>query len=257
MLLDVQFNAATTPWPELRDAILIAEAEGYGVAWVLDHMAGQVMGGDAMLECFTTTGALAAVTSTIGIGTLVANVWNRPLAVLAAAAATAQTISDGRFWLGIGAGASPTSPYGAEHTAVGIELSPAMVVRQQRVTDFIAMTRTMWQHGEYNGVSGFPMPPSPIPLFVGVNSVALAEIAAREADGINVRSNHDRLDAIVDAARRARPPGMPPLVITTWCRMSNELRDPASPEMQRFERIGIDRLIVVQFDRVDFDLIRR
>ena len=107
MILDVQFNSATTPWPEIRDAVLAAEAPGYGVAWVVDHVAGQVMGGDSMLECCTLVGALAATTFTIGVGTLVANVWNRPLGVLAAAAATAQQIAGGRFWLGIGAGASP------------------------------------------------------------------------------------------------------------------------------------------------------
>ena len=71
----------------MRDAVLAAEAAGYGIAWTLDHIAGQMMGGDSMLECCTLTGALAATTSSIGIGTLVANVWNRPCGVLAAAAA--------------------------------------------------------------------------------------------------------------------------------------------------------------------------
>ena len=94
VILDVQFNASTTPWPELRDAVIAAQEAGYGVAWVLDHLAGQVMRGDQMLECFTWVGALAASTTTIGIGTLVANVWNRPVAVLAAAAAF---VSGGQF----------------------------------------------------------------------------------------------------------------------------------------------------------------
>ncbi|HEY4330929.1 MAG TPA: LLM class flavin-dependent oxidoreductase [Ilumatobacteraceae bacterium] len=257
MLLDVQFNAATTPWPELRDAVLKAEAEGFGVAWVLDHLAGQVMGGDSMLECFTTTGALAVTTTTIGIGTLVANVWNRPLGVLAAAAATAQTIAEGRFWLGIGAGASPASPYGAEHAALGIVLAPDMADRHQRLLDFIELTRTVWANGELNGVSGFPVPPTRVPMIVGANSATLARIAARQADGINIRSNHPRLEAIIDAAREARPADMPPLVVTTWCRTSPEVRDPGSAERQHFERIGIDRLIVVQFDRVDLSLIHQ
>ncbi len=149
VILDVQFNAATTPWPELRDAVLAAQEAGYGVAWVLDHLAGQVMRGDQMLECFTWVGALAASTTTIGIGTLVANVWNRPVAVLAAAAASAQIISNGRFWLGIGAGASPASPFGAEHAAVGIALHPDMARRHARVQEFIDMSRTMWAAGAH------------------------------------------------------------------------------------------------------------
>jgi alkanesulfonate monooxygenase SsuD/methylene tetrahydromethanopterin reductase-like flavin-dependent oxidoreductase (luciferase family) len=255
VILDVQFNSATTPWPEMRDAVLAAEAAGYGVAWTLDHFAGQVMGGDSMLECFTLTGALAASTSTIGIGTLVANVWNRPCGVLAAAAATMQNIAGGRFWLGIGAGASPKSPFGAEHAAVGIELSPEMSVRHARVTEFLTLARTMWSTGRVDDVIGFPRPVTPIPVLIGVNSATLARIAAREADAINIRSNHPRLEEIIAAAREARPPSAPPLITTTWVRTSPALRDPGSKERQYFEQIGIDRLILVQFDRADLSQI--
>lgn len=259
MILDVQFNSATTPWPEMRDAVLAAEAAGYGVAWVVDHAAGQVMGGDSMLECCTLVGALAATTSTIGIGTLVANVWNRPLGVLAAAAATAQQIAGGRFWLGVGAGASPTSAYGAEHAALGIELSDSMAVRQHRVIEFLELARTMWTTGQLNGVSGFPQVTDRIPIVIGVNSLALARIAATAldgtVDGINVRSNHPRLEAIIDAAREALPTGRAPLVITTWARTSEAIRDPDSEQRADFARIGIDRLIVVQFERPDLMLL--
>ena len=255
VILDVQFNSATTPWPEMRDAVLAAEAAGYGVAWVVDHMAGQVMSGDSMMECFTLTGALAATTSTIGIGTLVANVWNRPLGILAAAAATAQMVAEGRFWLGIGAGASPSSPFGAEHAAVGIELHSDMAARHARVADFLVLARKMWSTGEIDGVTGFPQPPSRIPMLMGVNSVALARLAALEVDGINIRSNHPRLEAIIDAAREARPAGLAPLLVTTWVRTSEEARDPDSDERLYFDKIGIDRLIVVQFHRADPSLI--
>ena len=46
-----------------------------------------------------------------------------------------------------------------------------------------------------------------------------------------------------------------PLVITTWERTSPELRDPDSERRHHFERIGVDRLVVVQFDRVDLALV--
>jgi alkanesulfonate monooxygenase SsuD/methylene tetrahydromethanopterin reductase-like flavin-dependent oxidoreductase (luciferase family) len=251
VILDVQFNSATTPWPVMRDAVLAAEAAGYGVTWVIDHLAGQVMGGDSMHECFTLVGALAASTTTIGIGTLVANVWNRPCAVLAVAAATAQNIAEGRFWLGIGAGASPTSPYGAEHAAVGIELSAGMAVRHERIDQFMSIARTMWSTGVIEGVTGFPQPVAPIPVMFGVNSVALALKAAEHAEAINVRANHPRLAEIIEAARNARPAGRAPLSITTWTRTSPELRDPSSADRRRYEAMGIDRLILVQFDRAD------
>ncbi|MEO6125956.1 MAG: LLM class flavin-dependent oxidoreductase, partial [Ilumatobacteraceae bacterium] len=235
MILDVQFNSATTPWPAMRDAVLAAEAAGFGCAWVVDHLAGQVMRGDSMLECFTLAGALAASTTSIGIGTLVANVWKRSLGTLAVAAATAQQISSGRFWLGIGAGASPTSPFGAEQAAVGIELAPQMTVRHQRVLDFISLAREMWSDGVVAGVSGFPVPTAPIPMIVGVNSSALARIAAVETDGINVRWNHDRLDEIIANAREARPRGAPPLLVTVWQPFEEALLDPDGVDRRRYD----------------------
>ena len=224
---------------------------------MVDHMAGQVMRGDSMQECFTLVGALAASTTTIGIGTLVANVWNRSLGVLAVAAATAQLVSGGRFWLGIGAGASPASPYGAEHKAVGIDLHPDMAARHQRVCDFIELANEMWTDGVVAGVTGFPVPPARIPVMVGVNSAALARLAAVHTDGINIRWNHPRLEEIVEAAREARPADAAPLLVTTWQPFEEALLDADSPDRRRYTRIGIDRLIVVQFDRADVALIRQ
>ena len=257
MILDVQFNSATTPWPQMRDAVLAAEDAGFGAAWVVDHMAGQVMRGDSMMECFTLVGALAATTTSIGIGTLVANVWNRSLGALAVAAVTAQQISDGRFWLGIGAGASPASPFGAEHAAVGIDLDPDMHARHQRVSDFVSLARGMWSNGVVDGVTGFPVPVAPIPVIVGVNSAALARRAAVETDGINIRWNHPRLEEIIAAARDARPSGLAPLLVTVWQPFEDAMLDPASDVRARYERLQLDRLIVVQFDPVRMDLIRR
>ena len=73
MKIDIQYSPGTNEWPVLRDAILQAEAEGYDTTWVFDHFDGAMIQGDRpMLECFTLLGALAAATSTIGLGTLVA-----------------------------------------------------------------------------------------------------------------------------------------------------------------------------------------
>jgi len=132
-----------------------------------------------------------------------------------------------------------------------------MATRHQRVCDFLDCARDMWADGRLGDVRGFPVPIAPIPIIVGVNSEALARLAAIHTDGINVRSNHPRLDEIVAAAREARPPGSPPLLVTTWSVFSEELLDPDSAERQRYARLGIDRLVVVQFDRAKLDLIRR
>ena len=239
----------------MRSAVLAAEQAGFGVAWVVDHLAGQMMGGPTMMECFTLVGALAASTSTIGVGTMVANVWNRPLAVLATAAATAQHIADGRFWLGIGAGAAPNTHFGAEHAAVGMNLDPIMANRHQRVLDFLNLSRRLWSSGECAGVSGFAIADPIPPLIIGVNSVALAVLAAGVADGINVRASHPRLQEIVLAARSARPPELQPLLITVWTRWDQSLRDPDSPRRRELDQLGVDRTVLTQFDPVDLELI--
>ena len=90
----MQFNPAAASWPLFRDATLAAEAAGFGAVWVLDHLAGVSMRGSGMLECFACLGALATTTTTIGLGTLVANVWNREPGVLAVAAASVCEIAD-------------------------------------------------------------------------------------------------------------------------------------------------------------------
>ncbi|MDP9463551.1 MAG: LLM class flavin-dependent oxidoreductase, partial [Actinomycetota bacterium] len=120
MKVDIQFSPGANDWPVLRDAVLRAEIDGYDTTWVFDHFDGAMISGDRpMLECFTMLGALAEATSTIGLGTLVANVANRHPAVLAAAASSVQRISGGRLTLGLGAGTAPSSKWSSEHVTRG------------------------------------------------------------------------------------------------------------------------------------------
>src|SRR5262245_38016804 len=134
MIVDIQFSAAHNDWPQLRDAVCWAEDEGYDTTWVFDHFDGTLLGGDRrVLECFTLLGAISAVTTRIGVGTLVVNVANRHRSVMAAAASSVQQISGGRFRLGLGAGGGPESPFAREHHALGIALEPDLHKRHQAV----------------------------------------------------------------------------------------------------------------------------
>ncbi|MEO7372231.1 MAG: LLM class flavin-dependent oxidoreductase, partial [Ilumatobacteraceae bacterium] len=178
MKIDIQYSPGTNDWPALRDAILRAEAEGYDTTWVFDHFDGAMLHGDRpMLECFTLLGALAEATSTIGIGTLVANVANRHPAVLALAASSVQRISGGRLTLGLGAGTAPNSKWSTEHAARDIRLQPHIVDRHAAVVEQIRWVRDL---------------PEPIPILVGVNSMRLAILAGTFADGINIRMTNAR-----------------------------------------------------------------
>jgi alkanesulfonate monooxygenase SsuD/methylene tetrahydromethanopterin reductase-like flavin-dependent oxidoreductase (luciferase family) len=228
MKIDIQFSPATNDWPVLRDAVLRAEAEGYDTTWVFDHFDGAMLEGDRpMLECFTLLGALAASTSTIGLGTLVANVANRHPAVLAAAASSAQRISNGRLTLGLGAGTSPASEWSAEHAARGIPLHVDIADRHAAVIEQIRVIRAL---------------PEAIPVIVGVNSVRLAALAGRIADGINVRIAHPRAAEFVKAAREAAADR--PFEVSGWT--FDEVED------VRFEaeELGLDRLVLTRLGTV-------
>ena len=188
MLIDVQFLPSSSGWAGLLQAATTAEELGYGRVWLFDHLAASSLRADApMLECCTTLGALAAATSTIGLGTLVANVANRYPAVLALAVATAQDISGGRVIAGIGAGAAPGSRWAAEHEAAGITLLADEGDRHMAVAHQIEAIRNVTR----------------APVIVGVNSVALAGLAGRYADGVNVRLTGRSCAEFISAAREA------------------------------------------------------
>jgi alkanesulfonate monooxygenase SsuD/methylene tetrahydromethanopterin reductase-like flavin-dependent oxidoreductase (luciferase family) len=228
MIVDIQFSSAHNDWPALRDAVLQAEAEGFGTTWVLDHFDGTLFtGGDRdVLECFTLLGALAAATTTIGLGSLVANVANRHPAMLAAAASSAFRISDGRLMLGIGAGAAPETEWSREHRERGIPLLPDLADRHAAVVDQIEVLRTI----------------EPMPIIVGVNSRALATIAGTHADGVNVRLSSPNAATYIAAAREAA--GDRPFDCSGWAGAG----DMASQE--KAHELDLDRLIISRLERV-------
>lgn len=87
----------TDPDPlEIADVLALAgqvERLGYGTLWVPD-----VVGRDP----FTLAGLLAGVTSSIGLGTAVLNIWGRDAQATRMAALTLQEATNGRFTLGLG-----------------------------------------------------------------------------------------------------------------------------------------------------------
>ena len=197
-VLDVQFNPATTAWPELRERALAAEAAGYGAVWAFDHLAGRSLRGDTMLEAFTLLGALAASTTTIELGTMVANVHHRTPALLAVAAAIAggdrrppgpprprRRRRAGQPVVGRDARHRPARPGDGRPSATprvdGDARRPRPDVRPTSATTSLAT---------------FPLPRRRPNVLLGVNGLALAELA-----GAARRRRQRRLGP--PAARRA------------------------------------------------------
>ena len=93
-------------WEDLQEMALTAEAVGFDSLWIPDHLIYR-HGPDATegaWECCAMVAALAAVTHSVEIGTLVICTAFRNPALLAKMADTIDEISGGRFILGLGAG---------------------------------------------------------------------------------------------------------------------------------------------------------
>src|SRR5215208_6185300 len=148
----------------------------------------------AALDAWTTIAGLAAVTSTVRLGTLVSPATFRHPSVLAKSAVTADHISGGRVELGMGAGWNA-----AEHRRYGFPFPPTRE-RMDIFAEQLEIVHRQWKGGpfsfegeHYRLVDSDPRPkpvqsPHP-PLIVGGSggrrSVALA---ARWADEYNTVS---------------------------------------------------------------------
>lgn len=87
-------------WSQARDIAQAAEALGFDSIWVTDH---PLMGSDG----WTYIAALATVTKTVRLGTMVSCAYYRNPVLLARVVADVDRISGGWFVLGIGSGDMP------------------------------------------------------------------------------------------------------------------------------------------------------
>jgi alkanesulfonate monooxygenase SsuD/methylene tetrahydromethanopterin reductase-like flavin-dependent oxidoreductase (luciferase family) len=96
------------PFPELIEMAQLAETVGFDSLWLGDHLLYDLaVGPRGPWEVWTSLAALAASTSTIELGPLVACTGFHAPAMLAKQAATVDAISGGRLILGLGAGWNP------------------------------------------------------------------------------------------------------------------------------------------------------
>jgi alkanesulfonate monooxygenase SsuD/methylene tetrahydromethanopterin reductase-like flavin-dependent oxidoreductase (luciferase family) len=242
-VVDAQLNPSVGPWSALRERALAVEAAGYGALWTFDHLAGSSLRGDTMFESFTLLGALAASTTTIELGVLVANVFNRTPAVLGVAAATLEAIADRPVHLGLGAGAAPDSRWSREMRAVGQPVAASVAERHERVTTTLDVLDRLFDPGRDAELATFPLPRRRPTVVLGVNGVVLAALAGRRADGVNVGWDHPRRDELLEVARRARG-DRPGFVATTWLQWAPELLDPDHPTRRAMADRHLDRVVL-------------
>ncbi len=201
-------------WPQLAGMARIAEDIGLDSIWLGDHLMYRYPDPNqpprGPFEAWTTLSALAAVTSRVELGPLVASTGFHNPAMIAKMAATIDQVSGGRFILGLGSGW-----HEPEYRGFGFPYDQ----RVSRFEESLTIIRTLLEtgectfHGEFYDLDGallFPRSPRPEgpPIMLGSKGERMLAIAlphvemwnAWYADYGNTREGLTSLLARIDAA---------------------------------------------------------
>lgn len=192
--------------------------------WVPDHLVQRAPGTsmtDPYFEAYTVLGHLAATSTRVRLGTMVTAATLRAPALLIKAVTTVDVLSNGRAWLGIGAGYDEI-----EAGAMGLPLPP-VAERFDRLEEILLLAHRMWAGddrpftGRYHRLDkpvGSPLPitrPHPPILVGGTGERRTLPLVARYADACNLFDVPDgghtirrKLDVLADhCAAVGRPVG--------------------------------------------------
>jgi F420-dependent oxidoreductase-like protein len=186
-------SLTNTSWTDVLELWRHVEATGWDIACVTDHFMPNTKDREgAVLECWSTLSALAALIPRIRLGTIVLGNGYRHPAVVAKMAAQVDIISNGRLLLGLGAGWQEN-----EHTAYGIPFY-TMRERLDRLDEACEVIRSLWtqQRSHFDGrfyrLSNAPLMPKAVQqphpeLMIGGGGERVTlRIVARHADHWNV-----------------------------------------------------------------------
>jgi probable F420-dependent oxidoreductase len=240
-------------WVDVREVAHAVEDMGWDGLWYADHYMpntadGATAPGD-FHECFSVLSALAAVTSRLRLGSLVAPTTMNHPAILANRAATIDQISGGRFVLGIGAGWQVN-----EHKAFGVDLM-APKDRVDRFAEAIEIIASMLTSdrttvaGHHFTVTDAPCEPkpvqSPLPLLVGTGSPRMLRLTARFAHEWNTWGTPDGAAAVVDRLNAAcEKEGRDPATIKKSVQALFFVTDDAAAADMLRSKVPADRSVV-------------
>lgn len=170
----------------------MAEQAGYHALWTSDHLFLDAQATHRpCLEAWTLLTALAPLTTTLRLGTLVTCYAYRHPSLLAKAVACLDLISQGRVDCGLGAGWNA-----AECHAYGIPF-PLVGTRMAQLREAVQVLRLLWTHerasfpGRYYTLEEAVCTPKPrqqpLPLWIGgQGEKSLLRLVAEAADGWNM-----------------------------------------------------------------------
>ena len=213
MRFGAAFWVERTGWPELRTAVMRAEAAGFDDLWIDDHLlSDEGDWHDPKLEGWTTLAAVAAVTTHPRLGLLVsANTLRNP-GLTVKLATTVDHVSGGRAILGIGAGW-----FEREHDAFGFDFGSGMGERLDRLVEAVPLMRRLLDGEQVTHEGRFyafrdavcaPRPVQPhLPILIGGSGPRKTlPLIARSADLWNAYGTPEEVaasDAVLRAACEA------------------------------------------------------
>ena len=172
---------------EIVRAVALAEEVGFRNAWVSDHFHPWIDAQGESPFVWSTLGAISSVTERIRIGTgVTCPIVRIHPAIVAQAAATTQTLFDGRFWLGVGTGEALN-----EHILA--TKWPEARVRLEMLEEAVAIIRRLWSgesashygpHFQVENARIYSLPDVAPPIYVSAFGEQAAEVAARIGDGL-------------------------------------------------------------------------
>ena len=203
-------------WPEYLDLARLAEDCGFDSVWVGDHLLYDLPDGSTRgpYEAWTTLAAIAAATSRVEIGPLVASTSFHAPAMLAKQAATVDAISGGRLIVGLGAGWNQR-----EYTAYGFPFDRRVSRFEEALAIIVPLLREgrTTFHGRYYDVEDCLLDPRPVrpggpPIMLGSNSPRMLGIGLPVVDSWNVwwsgyDNSPERFAEVKAEVDAAMPPG--------------------------------------------------
>jgi F420-dependent oxidoreductase-like protein len=252
-------------WEQWRALAATAEAAGFDALFRSDHyMSLDGTPGRGSLDAWSTISALAALTTTLRLGTLVSPATFRHPSVLARSAATADHVSGGRVELGMGAGW-----HEGEHRAFGF---PFEGVRERfdRLSEQVEIVHRSWGREPFGFEGRFyrledadPLPkpvqqPHPPLILGGRAGPRAAALAARWADEYNtamatVEECRERRDRIAAACREI---GREPIPFSVMGSFWVGLDPDALVELLReYEAAGVERVMLQHLRHDDLGVV--
>jgi F420-dependent oxidoreductase-like protein len=250
-------------WDEWRALAAGCEANGIPALFRSDHYLalGEGADGRQVLDAWGTVCALAAITSTVRLGTMVSPATFRRPSVLARMVATADHISGGRIELGLGAGWNVR-----EHEAYGFRF-PDVGERMEILEEQMEIIHRQWTEEEFSFEGRHyrlelcraePKPrqqPHPPLILGGAAGPRAARLAAHWADEYNTtfatpEQCRERRARIVEACEQA---GREPITFSlmTVCVVGSDPREVLDRARRRIELTGRDDDPIVLLSQED------